>query len=248
MSNLWMSHVKMCTWMSHVTQCTLLWGVGRVIVEWIHTHEPCHVWTSHVSFMNESCAYVHVNESCHTWAYAETVLVCETGRRRMNPYEWAMPRVNASRHVWMSHVTLMNEWFWHVHINGWYHTWVCVHCVCTINGWYHTWVCVHCVCPMNGWYHTWVCVHCCSHISHRDVRGGVVECIHMNEPCHVWMHHVTCEWVMSHLWMSHVNVSTWMGGITHECVFRLFRTWEALPYNEHIWTGHYEWVISHMNG
>jgi hypothetical protein len=150
----------MCTWMSHVTQCTLFWDVGRVIVEWILMHEPCHVWTSHVSFMNESCAYVHVNESCHTWVYVQTVLVFETSRRRMNPYEWAMPRVNASCHVWMSHVTLMNE----LRMN-------------------ESCECVH----MNAWYHTWV------------------------------------------------------------CVFRLFRIWQAAPYNEYIWMSHCEWVMSHVN-
>ena len=35
--------------------------------------------------------------------------------------------------------------------------------------------------------------------------------MHVNESCHIWMSHVTCEWVMSHMneschiWMSHVT-------------------------------------------
>jgi len=43
---------------------------------------------------------------------------------------------------------------------------------------------------------------------------------HMNESCHIWMSHVTYEWVMSHM--------------NESC---------------HIWMSHvtYEWVMSHMN-
>jgi len=55
---------------------------------------------------------------------------------------------------------------------------------------------------------------------------------HMNESCHIWMSHVTYEWVMSHMneschiWMSH--------HMKESC---------------HIWMSHvtYEWVMSHMN-
>ena len=50
-------------------------------------------WMSHVTHMNESC-HTHVNEWCRT-------------------YEWVMC------HLWMCHVTLMNEWNESCHIYGW---------------------------------------------------------------------------------------------------------------------------------
>ena len=62
----------------------------------------------------------------------------------------------------------------------------------------------------------------------------------MNESCHIWMSHVTYEWVMSHMneschiWTSHVPFEWVMSQMNESC---------------HIWTSHvtYEWVMSHMN-
>jgi len=63
---------------------------------------------------------------------------------------------------------------------------------------------------------------------------------HMNESCHIWMSHVTYEWVMSHMNKSH---HIWMSHVTYE--------WVVSHMNEscHIWMSPitYEWVMSHMN-
>ena len=62
----------------------------------------------------------------------------------------------------------------------------------------------------------------------------------MNEPCLIWMIHVSYEWAMSHMnkpcliWMSHVTYEWAMSYMTKLC---------------HVWMSHvsYEWVMSHMN-
>jgi len=62
----------------------------------------------------------------------------------------------------------------------------------------------------------------------------------MNESCHIWMSHVTYEWVMSHMnescliWVSHVTYEWVMSHMNESCL---------------IWMSHvsYEWVMSHMN-
>jgi len=78
-----------------------------------------HVWTSHVTRMNESCrtyewvmshvwtSHVpHMNESCRTYEWVMSH-VWTSHVPHMNEscptYEWVMS------HIWMSHVTHMNE-------------------------------------------------------------------------------------------------------------------------------------------
>jgi len=64
--------------------------------------------------------------------------------------------------------------------------------------------------------------------------------LHINESRHVWISHVTCQWVMSHInepchiSMSHVTYEGVMSYMNESC---------------HIWMSHvtYEWVMSHMN-
>ena len=77
----------------------------------------------------------------------------------------------------------------------------------------------------------------------------------MSESCHVWVNHVTYEWVMSrmnesrHIWMSHVTfewachmcrnlhrVTSHLSELCHTCEWGM-------------WVSHvtYEWVMSHMN-
>jgi len=62
----------------------------------------------------------------------------------------------------------------------------------------------------------------------------------MNESCHIWMSHVTYEWIMSHM---NESCHTWMSHVTYE--------WVMPHINEpcHAWMSHvtYEWVMSHMN-
>jgi len=62
----------------------------------------------------------------------------------------------------------------------------------------------------------------------------------VNESWHIWMSHVTYEWVMSrmnepcHVWMSHATSKWVMSRMNESC---------------HIWMSHvtYEWVMSRMN-
>jgi len=69
-----------------------------------------------------------------------------------------------------------------------------------------------------------------SHVTYEWVLS------HMNESCHIWMNHVQYEWVMSHMnesyhaWMSHVPYT---------------REWSTNPKGVAIVT--YEQVMSHMN-
>jgi len=76
----------------------------------------------------------------------------------------------------------------------------------------------------------------------------------MNESCHIWMSHVTDEWVMSHIWMSHVTyewVTSHMNESCHMWMSPVTYEWVMSHMNEacHIWMSHvtYECVMSHVN-
>jgi len=62
----------------------------------------------------------------------------------------------------------------------------------------------------------------------------------MHESYQIWMHLVTCEWVMTHM---NGSWHIWMSHGTYE--------WAMAHMNEswHIWMsrGTYEWVMAHMN-
>jgi len=52
---------------------------------------------------------------------------------------------------------------------------------------------------------------------------------HMNESCHIWMSHVTYEWVMSHM---NESCHIWTSHVTYECVIkaqRMFCAWCYIP-------------------
>ena len=94
----------------------------------------------------------------------------------------------------------------------------------------------------------------------------------MNESCHMWMSHVTYEWVMTlvpprgliksfewvmshinescHIWMSHVTCEWVMSHMNESWLWCLQEAQSGLL-NEscHLWMSHvtYEWVMSHMN-
>jgi len=80
------------------------------------------------------------------------------------------------------------------------------------------------------------------------------------EACHIWMSHVTYEWVVSqmnesfHIWMSHVTYEWVMSHMNESChiwMSRVTYEWVISHMNEacHIWMSHvtYEWVMSHMD-
>ena len=91
-------------------------------------------------------------------------------------YEWVMPHISRSCHIWMSHVThecVMS------HMNESCHVWMNESCHIWMSHATYEWVMSH----MNESCHTWT-----------------------NESCQIWMSHVTYEWVMWHIHvMSHMN-------------------------------------------
>jgi len=146
---------------------------------------------------------VHCSSVSHIW--------CEW-------YEWGMS------HIWMSHVTHMDE---SCHTYQWVLS--------------HIWM-SH-VTPMNESCHTyqWVLSHIgMSHVTHVNESCHTCEWVmsltHANESCHTYgwvMSHVglshvthineschTYGWVMSQIWMSHVAHMNRLGH-THECVTRM---------------------------
>jgi len=71
---------------------------------------------------------------------------------------------------------------------------------------------------------------------------------HVNESCHMWMSHVTCEWVMSHV---NESCHMWMSHVTHlnkaSCVWCITYVWVMSHVEEscHMWMGHVtcEWAM-----
>jgi len=133
--------------------------------------------------------------------------------------------MNESCHIWIRHVTNMNE-SWHTYEPVMSHIWMSH--VTHMN-----WLCHICAWVMS---HIWI-----SHVTHTNESCHTYERVmshiwtshvtHMNESCHtyervmshIWISDVThiCEWVMSHVWISH---STHMNELCHT----------------------YEWVMSHI--
>jgi len=155
--------------------------------------------------------------------------VWETYYCHVSSYEWHSILVYLSvwvmSHIWMRHVTHMNDRTQHMKDNVYERIWVTLH----MNESCHTYECVtshiwmsH-VTHMHESRHTyaWVTSHICmSHVTHmhdmalRELNltyEWVVS--HMNESCHIWMSRVTYEWVVSHInkayhpWMT--RHSTW---------------------------------------
>ena len=128
-----------------------------------------------------------MNESCHTYEWGCHIWIsCII-------YEWVMS------HIWMSHVTHMNEsfhtyewtmshiWISHVtHMTESCHT--CMNYVTHMNEPYHRneWV----ISRMNEAHHTWM----------RHVKYGYAMS-YMNEVCHIWMRHIKYEFVVSRIWI-----------------------------------------------
>jgi len=142
-------------------------------------------------------------------------------------YEWVMS------HIWMSHVTYMNESC---------HTYWCV----TSDYKFvmsHTW--------MSHVTHAWVMSHTCMH---------TLACVHTYKcvMSHVWMSHVTRTNASCHAWMSHVThmieschtnygwVNTQARHVTHIISLVILFVWMSpvTRMNESFHT--YAWVMSHI--
>jgi len=82
---------------------------------------------------------------------------------------------------------------------------------------------------------------------------------HMNESCHIWMSHVTYEWVMSHMneschiWMRHATYHVYVYVYVTEVMSHMnvtsrhihIVTWRLEPKSCHICMSHVTWVMSH---
>jgi len=177
----------------------LLWQTQRLVCPRLPVDESCHtcgwvmshVWMSHVTHMNEAYEWVSsisvtcVSLMCAAWVW----FICVTRWcSAMSVFNFrCMLPVNESwhayewvmAHVWMSHGTRMNE-SWHT----------------------YEWVVSH-VCGMSLIYMY------DTQMQHRVCLQALVhETHHMYErvKSHVCMSSFrTCEWGMSHIWMSHVT-------------------------------------------
>ena len=209
----------------------------------------CVTWLIHMTATSDVLHQSHVthrNESCHT-------------------YEWVMS------HMEMSHVTHMNELC---------HTYEYMRCSSHMNEPLTsdisfisvTWL-IH-----MWWSHLWM-----SHLNQMEqsTRQHIVG--HMNDSphayrasCythesvrHVWMSHVTHEYVELYIGVTHMNESrhTWMCHVTHEwvtshmnvssCTYEL-HTWMCITCSNQRSSLHFathmddsphthEWVVLHMN-
>jgi len=209
-----------------------------------------HIWMSHGT---------HMNESCHTYEWFESY----------DAYEYDMSRIwHTYEHG--THMNMAHIWIWHTYD----HNHMCAIFICVpytygthMNESCHIWHTYEYGTHMNIYMaHIWsyVChIHMCA-IMH--VEYGT----HMNESCHTHMNESwhTYEWVMAHIWMSHVIYHKYEYGthmhMAHTNKQDVSRIWLSHITNmiayawvqSHIWMSHvthmnkschtYEWVMSHI--
>ena len=133
-------------------------------------------WMSHIHIS-------HMNKSCHIWMSHVTHMyeshhMCSSHV----PHKRDIPHVYGSGHMWMNHVTGINE-------SCRKYEWVTL----------HIWM-SHVTCE---WVKSLIIESCLTYkwvTSHNDksCHASTSHVTHMNET-------LTCEWVMSHIWMSHVT-------------------------------------------
>ena len=143
-----MSHI----WMSQVSHAVTSWHLGSC-----HINESCHILMSHVTYQ---WAMSQINESCHTYECVtctpHTVWVCDVTSTIHVTNQWIMS------HIWMSHVTHMNESCVCIHVStsrrmSEYPTYS-LSVWCHINDSCHK--AMNCVTHMNESCHTHECVIC----------------------------------------------------------------------------------------
>jgi len=145
-------------------------------------------------------------------------------------------------HIWMSHVTHMNE---SCHA----YEWVCnVWMSHFIDGWVVSYMDESCRIWMSHATNGWLMQT--SHVTHTDESynmrmshisyGWVMS--HMDESCHKWTSHVINGWVMPHLWIKLVTYES--------ATWHMWRSHALSRLNEpsHIWRDHfaYERLMAHM--
>ena len=187
-----------------------------------------HIQISHVTHTNESChtcecvtwlsLHTWLNELCHTYA----CVTCHTNEGVMS-HVWMshVTRTNISRddryhciRQWTSHVTRINE---SCRTYGWVTSQVRMsHFThmnesCHTHEWdmSHTWMCHVTSLPFRTWQN-----ESCHTYESAALHKRMRRVTHTNASCHTykrrryhstheWYH--TCEWVISHIWMSRVT-------------------------------------------
>jgi len=195
--------VMSCIWMSRVTHI----NESCPTYEWVLSH----IWMSHVMHTSKSCHthgmshVTHINGSCHThddWAH-----IRDHGERTATymkescrTYEWDMS------HVWMGHVTRMNESVTHMKTYSLWTATLTTHsndaCHMCLRVMSH--ICTHIHEGSRKKVSNMWLIHMCDSficVTHAWVMShiGMSHVTHVNESCH------TYEWVMSHILMIHVT-------------------------------------------
>ena len=158
-----------------------------------------HIWMSHVTHMNQSCrtyewvmshtkmsCATHMNASCRTYEWVTFQIGISLIAHMNEPchmYEWVMP------HIWMSHAAHMNESCCkYKKVSKMSHVTLMSH-TAHMNSQMYVW---RYMCDM-----THSCVRYGSTLMSRmrvEVEDYNLEALRCR----------TSEWVMSHIWMSHV--------------------------------------------
>jgi len=152
------------------------------------------------------------------------------------------------QHIWMGHVNT------HERINWWVMS-IPMNTACK-----HIWM------SQQPWDVPYTNESCSTHMD--ESCQWMVKSTHMNEStvlscmkesCHIWMSHVTYEWVMSHINEScHVTYEWFNSQVMYERVMSHLKqschTWALVQPKSfiescHIWMSRvtYEWVMSHIN-
>ena len=200
----WMSQTVMPH--THMSESCHAHGWVMPHTKWLMVSDPyerarhvskrftCHAWTSHVTRINETphqTLTMHTHASCHTceWIISHAFIL-----QVVRVIVWAVWNILTScvtpineschtykrvrSHKWMRHVTRMNEW---------HHTREC----------FKSYISLECTSHVS--LHTLAKIHTRTHThthTHRNVGNSSLTC-RVYPRC-------TYEWVMSHLYTSHV--------------------------------------------
>ena len=107
-------HVRVSR-VSHLNESCFIYDGPCPTYEWVMSY----IWMRHVPLMNESCV-LHMGQVCRQHERGCVFTTRDTLSRADEScltYEWVMPRMNEScltyewvmSHIWMSHVSHMNE-------------------------------------------------------------------------------------------------------------------------------------------